>query len=73
MESGRKGGEVIWLRDTSLVGGKEEEGYHRLGDLPRGKHGSSHILGTPSLGFDTGKMSPLSWFENQWGLITGGL
>lgn len=26
---------------------------------------SSHILRTPCLGSDTGKMSPLSWFENH--------
>ena len=27
---------------------------------------ANHILGTPALRSDTGKMSPLSWFEKQW-------
>lgn len=29
----------------------------------------SHILGTPDSGSDTGKTSPLIWFENQWDLV----
>ena len=28
----------------------------------------SHILGTPTLGYSSGKRNSLSWFENQWHL-----
>ena len=44
-------------------------GYNGLGDTLWGARGSSHLLGTPALGSDTRKMSPLSWFENWWDLL----
>ena len=63
MESSKKGREAIRLRPTSVeVGG----GYHRLRDPPWGVKSSSHILGTTAMGFNTGKRSPLSWFENNY-------
>ena len=68
MELGRKvrqairSGPVPLRRDTD--GGR---GLHRHRDPPWGVSGSSHILGgTPDLGFDARKMSPLRWLENQW-------
>lgn len=33
--------------------------------------GLSHSLGTPALESNTGKTSPLSWFENLMGLTRG--
>lgn len=44
---------------------RREKGDHRLGHPPKAGD-SSHLLVTPILGSDAGKMSPLSWLENQW-------
>ena len=44
---------------------RREKGDHRLGHPPKAG-ASSHLLVTPVLGSDTGKMSPLSWLESQW-------
>lgn len=64
-EFGRKG-EVIRSGPMSLVGIQKRRGYHRFRDPPWGFWGLNHILGTPVLGTNNGKMNPTSWFENQW-------
>lgn len=66
-ESGRKGGEEIFSGPLSLAGDTEEEGVPQAQDPPWGTRGLSHILGSPALGHNTRKMSPLSWCESQWG------
>ena len=71
MESGKKNREVIWSGTTTTMGDKKRRGYHRLGDPPWEERGLSHILDTAAPGSDTRKTSPLSWFENQWGLPEG--
>ena len=58
------------LEPTPQEGTQKKRGLYRLGDPPWAR-GSSHILGTPSLASNTRKVSPLSWFENQWGLQEG--
>ena len=35
-------------------------------DPTRRVRGSRHLLGTPAMGPNTQKMSPLSWLEDRW-------
>ena len=73
MESGRKV-EVIWLGEGTHTPSRRYRSrgrYHKLGDPPWGTKGLGHVLGTLTLGSNTRKMSPLSWFENQWDLLEG--
>ena len=63
MESGRKGREVIRSGPVPLRRDTEVEGDYMGRNPP---WGLSHILGTPALGSDIGKMRPRSWLENQW-------
>ena len=49
-----------------LEGDSEEEGDYTGENSPWGVSSSSHILGPPALGSDTGEMSPLGWLEGQW-------
>ena len=58
MESGRKG-KVIRSGLVPLGGNLQEEGDYTGRDSPWGVSSLSHILGTPALGSDTGKMSTL--------------
>lgn len=64
---GRKG-DVIRSGFVPLVETQKKKCYHRIRDPPWGFGGSCHILGIPVLGTNTGKMSPNSWFENQWAI-----
>ena len=67
MVSSRKGREAISLGPGPLGGDTEEEGVTWAWRYPPQRVSSSnHILGTPALGSDTRKTSPLNWFENQW-------
>lgn len=50
---------------------RRRTGYHRLREPPWGVRGLNHMLGTPALGSDRGKMSHYSWFENLWDLQRG--
>lgn len=55
------------------MGDTEEEGdITGLEILPGEARCSNHILGTRALGYDTRRMSPLSCFENQYGLLESG-
>ena len=49
-----------------LVETQKKKRYHRFRDPPWGFWGSCHILGIAVLGTNMGKMSPITWFENQW-------
>ena len=44
----------------------EERGDYTGGHPPWEVSGSSHILGTPALGYNTGKTSHLGCLEGQW-------
>ena len=47
----------------------EEEGsISSFRILPEGVRALSPLSGTPAVGFDTGTMRPLTWFEDQWDL-----
>ena len=48
-----------------LLAGNTDEEITCAWDLPWGVSGSNHILGTPDLGSDLGKMNPLGWLEDQ--------
>lgn len=63
-EGGREEGEAIGLGPVLLAGNTDEE-ITCAWDLPWGVSGSNHILGTPDLGSDLGKMNPLGWLEDQ--------
>ena len=43
--------------------------YHGRRDPPCGTRTLNRVSGTSALGPDMGKMSPLGWLENQWGLL----
>lgn len=45
--------------------GAEEESAHRLRGPSRGITSWNQLLGSLSLGFNTRKVSPFRWFENQ--------
>ena len=51
---------------TPNRGHRKRKKYNGLRYPPWGVRSSSHILGTPALESSPWKMSPLSWFENQW-------
>ena len=47
------------VKTVPLGGDSEEKGDYKSGDLPWKVNCSNHILGTPALGSDKGKLSPL--------------
>ena len=71
IELGRKGENVIKFGTCAPRRRHRRRGYHRLRELPWGVRGLNHMLGTPALRSDRGKMNPYSWFENLWDLQRG--
>lgn len=63
---GRRGKEAIKSGPVSLRKDTEEVGNDAERASPQGLNGSRHIFGASDLGSEAGKMSLLSWFENQW-------
>ena len=47
------------VKTVPLGGDSEKKGDYKGGDLPWKVNCSNHILGTPALGSDKGKLSPL--------------
>lgn len=64
-ELGRKIREVIRLESVPLVGDSEEKRLHRQRPSLERKQ-FEPLIGFPSPGYDTGKMSPLSLLAAQW-------
>lgn len=60
------------VRNSTTGGGPKKGGtYHRLRVSQWEMRGSNPIVGTQVLGSNTRKTNPLSFFENQWGLLEG--
>lgn len=64
-ELGRKIREVIRLESVPLEGDSEEERLHRQRPSLERKQ-FEPLIGFPSPGYDTGKMSPLGLLAAQW-------
>ena len=64
-ELGRKIRDVIRLESVPLVGDSEEKRLHRQRPSLERKQ-FEPLIGFPSPGYDTGKMSPLSLLAAQW-------
>ena len=64
-ELGRTIREVIRLESVPLVGDSEEKRLHRQRPSLERKQ-FEPLIGFPSPGYDTGKMSPLSLLAAQW-------
>lgn len=52
----------------TLLAGDAEKGGGITGAGSLGSEGLEPHIRHPDLGLTTGKTSPLSWFENEWGL-----
>ena len=68
---GRKGREAMGLEPAQQEGSQKRKGLYRVRDPPWEARGSRHILRIPSLTSNTRKVTPLGWFEIQWGLQEG--
>ena len=62
-ELGRKGRKAIRPGPMPVGRDSEEKGDYMGGDPPWEVSGSSHTLGVPALGSDTGKINPFQWLE----------
>lgn len=53
----------LWVGTCALAGDSEKKKSYMGGPYQEGER---HLLGTPAMGPNTQKMSPLSWLEDRW-------